>query len=473
VVATYLGVLFLPLAALTVVPAVVALLAGRFDVAWRYGAVIGLLLAAGGLCTRLRRPSRIQANEALVVTASIFAVSSLVMSFPLAAYGMHPIDAVFEAVSGVTTTGLSTLGAIEDRPAPLLFARAWLQWVGGLGVVVLALAMLIRPGTAAKRLGFDRREMDDLAGGTRAHAKRVLVAYGLLTVVGIGLVWFAGATWFDAVVHVLAGISTGGFSTHDGSLAGIPSPWARGAIVLVCFAGALSFTWYYSGLYRKPSVVFRDVRIRTLLALCLLFVALIQLTLVGAAGLPPLEALGHAALMGLSAQTTAGFASLPVAELPDVAKLLLICSMITGGAVGSTAGGIKILRVLAVVLLLGSLLREVSTPRSSRLRGSLGNLRFRPDELRNAVAVVIAYGSVVLLSWFVFLSYGHDPLDSLFEIVSATATAGLSAGIVGPGLEPMLKAVLCIDMLMGRVEVIAVLILFFPPTWIGKRRGLK
>lgn len=471
VVATYLGLLMMLLAGLTLVPATVGVLSGQEGVAWRYALVIAGLIAIGWPCSRFPRPSTIQRNEALVVTALVFALSSLAMSFPLLAYGLRPSDALFEAVSGVTTTGLSTLGSIEGRPWAFLFSRAWLQWVGGLGVVVLALAMLIRPGTAARRLGFARREMDEVAGGTRAHAKRVLLVYVILTAAGVALAWVSGATLRDAMTHVLAAVSTGGFSTHDESLAGIASPLARAMITVVCLAGAMSFSWYYVGLYRRPRELLSDVRFRSLLAMCLVTGLLLQGILILMVDRPPLQALGHGLLMGVSAQTTAGFSSVSVPDLPDAAKLVLICSMMTGGAVGSTAGGIKIFRFLAILLLVTSLFRDVSTPPSTRLRSSFGDLRFDAGELRSALGVVFAYVIVVLLSWFAFLLYGHAPLDSLFEVASATATAGLSSGVVGPDLCAPLKGVLCIDMLMGRVEVVAALIFFFPPTWIGRRRS--
>jgi len=177
------------LAVLTCVPAAVAGFTGNAGVALRYLAVILLFAVYGALTARIRVAANMQRNEALVITALVFTLSDCVMAFPLMGYGIPFVDAVFEAVSGVTTTGLSTLGNVEGRPIGFLFGRAWMQWVGGLGVLALVLALLIEPGVAAKRLGFD--EHVDIAGGTQAPGAAVPAPAGavVLSVLAAILFW--------------------------------------------------------------------------------------------------------------------------------------------------------------------------------------------------------------------------------------------------------------------------------------------
>ncbi|MBN1442336.1 MAG: TrkH family potassium uptake protein [Planctomycetes bacterium] len=469
VVARYLAMLCLPLSALTLVPLLMSVIAGQHAVMWRTAVVVGILAAAGGICSRIRCTERIQTNEGLAVTALIFLLASLLMAFPLTGYGIGFLDAWFESVSAITTTGLSTLPTVEDKPWTFLFARAWMQWVGGLGVVVLALAMLVRPGISAKRLGFSEQEIDNVVGGTRAHARRVLAVYSILTTAGILLLWSLGASLLDAVVHAFAAISTGGFSNYDSSLAGFSSPWIRAATTLMCFAGAVSFSWYYSSAYRKLRTLAGDVQLRALAAACVLCTILLFLAL-RPSFTADARALGHSAMMAISAQTTAGFASLPVPELPSAAKLVLICSMLIGGELGSTAGGLKMLRFVILVRLAQRLFEQASIPRRSEIPIRIGRFTLQSEDLAAAGGLAAAYAAVLVLSWLAFLAGGHDPLNSLFEVASATATAGLSAGVVAQDLSPILKGVLCADMLMGRVEILAVLILIFPPTWFGRRR---
>lgn len=461
VVAGRLGQLFVPLAALTVVPLGVSLFYGQPWVALRYLVVMGVLLATGLLASRLPHPRELQTNEAMSITALVFCISGLLMAYPLMGYGLSFQDAVFESVSGVTTTGLSTLPSVEGRPAPFLFARAWLQWIGGLGVVVLGLALLIEPGVAAKRLGFEKREKDELVGGTRAHARRVLVVYAILTAAGIALVLSLGAAPFEAVVHVLAAVSTGGFATSDESLAAV-GPSVQTAIIAISFAGAISFSWYYAGFYRRLPELVRDPQIRALLGMVAIVATLLFFF--------SRASIQNAILMATSAQTTAGFSTTAVAELDSASKLVLAISMLVGGEIGSTAGGIKIFRFLVLLRLLSLPLLRASLQRGAKLPVRVGNDRIDAAEIESVAAVALSYVGILAVAWLLFLGFGHTPIDAFFDVSSALATAGLSAGTVGPGLDPMLKGVLCVVMLMGRVETCAFLLLLYPGTWIGKKR---
>jgi trk system potassium uptake protein TrkH len=472
VVAKYLGQMLLLVAALGLVPAGVALASGNQAVALCYALTLGLLAACGGLVGALRCEERVQANEALVITALVFLVTGVAMAFPLAGYGIEPLDALFESISGITTTGLSTLGSVEGRPRSFLFARAWLQWVGGLGVAVLALAFVIRAGAASQRLGFDEREVADFVGGTRHHARRVLIIYLALTAVALGAALVVGVPAFDALVHVLAAVSTGGFSSHDASLAAL-SPAGRWVVTASCLSGAVALSWYYRVYFQGLRPVFRDTRIWGLVwltAICALLLA----AFLGRSGERSLGAVfSDAVWMAVSAQTTAGFSVLPVQDLDAASKLVLIISMLIGGEMGSTAGGFKIFRFLLLLRLLWALVLRASMPAGSQLPLRVGRVGLGRDDVEAAAALALGYVGVILVSWLAFLAYGYEALDSLFDVVSAFGTVGLSAGTVRAGLEPALKIVLCLDMLMGRVELLAFLMLVFPGTWLGRRRSSR
>ena len=153
------------------------------------------------------------------------------------------IDAWFEAVSGVTTTGLSTL-PIEDKPVAFLFGRAWTQWIGGIGVAVFALALIVGSGSPLRSLGFSSSEVSDVVGGTRAHAKRVVIIYVCLTAAGITALLLSGASLIDAVAHCMAAVSTGGFANYGDSLGSV-SALHLGIVNVLCIAGAISFHVYY------------------------------------------------------------------------------------------------------------------------------------------------------------------------------------------------------------------------------------
>jgi trk/ktr system potassium uptake protein len=469
VVARYLGQVFVVLAALNVVPAGVALADGWPGIALRYLAIIALLVLVGAAASRLRAETAIQRNEALVISALAFVVPPFLLAVPLMGYGLGYLDALFEAVSGVTTTGLSTLPSVARMPFAFHFARAWMQWVGGLGVIVLCLAFLVEPGIAAKHLGFGPREVDDVGGGTRAQARRGLVSYGVLTVAGIALLALFGMGPGDAVVHALTAISTGGFSGHDESFGAVPAG-PRYAVLAICFAGAVPFHLYNTLRRGQGRAVLGDAQLRALVASVVAVTAALFALQWGADRSHPLESLGNAVFTAVSAQTTAGFSVVPYDALGHAANAVVIAAMIVGGGLGSTAGGIKVLRLLILARFMQIVLVRCSVPRSAHVSTHLGGRALEFGEIEASAAVVFAYFVCMFLSTAAFLAAGHDPMRSLYEVVSAVGTVGLSSGLSGSGLAPGLKVVLCFDMLAGRVEMLALLVLLFPPTWIGRRR---
>jgi trk system potassium uptake protein TrkH len=465
----YFGQLCLVVAALTLFPLAVSLLHGEVHIAVRYVVVVAALAALGGPLGRMHAPTDVQVNEAMVLVAAMFLFTPLVMAFPIMGSGLSFADALFEAISGATTTGLSTLASVEGMPGTFLFARAWMQWYGGLGIVVLSLALLFRPGMTAKRLAVTEDKEDDLVGGTKAHARRVLVIYGALTGAGALLLLALGAEPLDALLYTMASVSTGGFAPHDGSLAALGGPAAGLCVILVCLAGAVPLGFYHRR-YRRVRRPTRDgPQIVGLLVMGAAVTLALGGCLVAASGMGWNDALHHAPILAFSAQTTAGFSSMDLAELHGSSKLLLILAMAVGGGVGSTAGGVKILRVLIVLSILSVVLRRAAASRHAVVAPQMAGRRLGESEVQEALLIILLFIAVILLSWLPFLLMGYDPMDSLFEVVSATGTVGLSVGVAGPEIPALLKGVLCADMLLGRLEILAWLVMITPGTWIGRR----
>jgi len=464
----YFGQLCIVLALLTLVPLVVSILLGDYRVTLRYTIVVAGVFLMGFFLQRLPTPKRIQTNEAMVITALIFLFAPMVMTWPTMASGLSFTDALFETISGITTTGLSVTASVADKPAIFLFSRAWMQWVGGLGIVILFVATMIRPGLAAKRIGDLEDYEDDLVGSTRAHARRVIIVYSIMTGFGIIVLGLLGAGWFNGVIYSLSAVSTGGFSPHDASLAGLNSQWLQAMVILLSVAGAIPLVLYFRSFKEGGRVLMRDRQLQGLL-IAGLVAALLMALFLTRDGFGWIQALHHGVLNAFSAQSTAGFSTLDISQLNAGAKLTLIFSMLLGGAAGSTAGGIKILRLLILVQFLYIFLQRASMPRQAVAEASLGRRRLETDEIQNALSIVFVFLASIAISWLVFVGMGHNPLDSLFEVVSAIGTVGLSTGISAPDLHPILKGVLCADMLLGRLEIIAWIVLFYPLTWIGRR----
>ena len=465
----YFGQLCIVLALLALVPLVASAILGSYQVTLRYSIVVVGVFVTGFFLRRLPTPKRVQTNEAMVVTASIFVFAAMVMTWPTMGSGLSFGDALFETISGVTTTGLSVTASVADKPAIFLFSRAWMQWVGGLGIVILFVAIMIRPGLAAKRIGDLADYEDDLVGSTRTHARRMLITYSILTGVGIIVLGLLGAGWFDSVLYSFAAVSTGGFSPHDASLAGLNSLPLQAMVILLSVAGAIPLVLYFRSFREGGRVLVRDRQLRGVLIAGLVAAFLTAWFLFSRDGFSWSQALRHGALNAFSAQSTAGFSTLDISQIGPGAELTLIFSMLLGGGAGSTAGGIKILRLLILARVVYVFLQRAGMPRQAVVDASLGTRRLEADEIQNALTIVFLFMTCICVSWLIFVGMGYNPLDSLFEVVSAIGTVGLSTGITAPGLHPVLKGVLCADMLLGRLEIIAWLMLFYPRTWIGRR----
>jgi trk system potassium uptake protein TrkH len=464
----YLGQLALALALLTVPPLGVSLFYGEYSVSLRYLTVIALLAAAGWRLSRLRAPDQIQGNEAMVIVTLAFVLAPLFMAWPLAAAGLAPLDALFEAVSGITTTGLTMLATVHQREHSFLFVRAWMQWYGGLGIAVLAVAVMGQHGLAARQL-VETSGTDIQVSSTRTHARGILVVYVLLTLVGVVVIWAAGLSPFDAVAQALSAVSTGGFSSFDNSLGGALPALAPFAVVFVSFLGAISFPLYFVAWRRGIGELFHDLEVRALAVACLVGTLLLAVWF-WYAGLSAMEALRQGSLLAVSAQSTAGFSALPIASLDALPKGLLILSMAVGGSMGSTAGGIKLLRALVLLRLLQILLRRTAAPEHAVVDTRLGGRHILEQDMIHALLIIALFCLVVLISWLAFLAYGYPPLDALFDVVSAAGTVGLSTGVTSSNLPAFLKLVLCLDMLAGRLEIVALLVTLYPLTWIGRKR---
>lgn len=462
-----LAQLLIALGVLTLVPALFAFWSGAQELGLRLVELILVLLLVFVPLSFLPEPRYVQRNEALCITALVFLIVPFLMSYPLRAEGLFWIDAWFEAVSGITTTGLSTLASAESHSRAFLFTRAWMQWYGGLGIAVLAVALLMGHQVASRKLLQTSGE-EGASSTARSYARQVLLVYCGLTLSGFLLIRLTHPNSFDALIHALAAVSTGGFSGFDDSLTSL-SVVAQLAITLVSLAGAISLPLYFIALTKRQPRRLLEDETRALLIAVLVLTLVIAVYLLLSGQLKAVDAVKNALLLAVSAQSTTGFTSLDLSSLDKGLMLLLILSMLVGGSAGSTAGGLKLIRLLILLQVIRVTLQRINAPSRAVLSPRLGRDVIDAEDISSVLVLLGLWLLVVMLSWWVFLLYGEPPLNALFEVVSAVSTVGLSSGITRPDLAPVLKVVLCIDMLLGRVEIVALLVLFLPRTWIGRR----
>jgi trk system potassium uptake protein TrkH len=461
----YLGQIMVAIGAILLVPLIMALIFGDLWIALVYGAIALGIVVLGYALHHLLPDADLQWKEALVIAALIFPLSSVISAIPfMLSTGMAPLDALFEAVSGITTTGLSV--APVDAGPVFLFARSWLQWIGGIGIVLIVLSIpLIHPGTSAIRLYTANVGEEKLRPSVAATAVLLAKIYISLTLVAFLLLLFGGMQPFDAICHALASVSTGGFSTRAESIGAFPGFFIPLLIIISFVMGATNFA-LYPQILKKPRDFFSSVQLRVFFIIAILGSAFLALTMLD--NTPVIEAVWASVFQSFSALTTAGFATVDISVLPDSSKGILTVLMWIGGSMGSTAGGIKILRLLILLKIIHLVFIRFFLPREALTPLKVGEDVIEPDETYQILSFIVLYMMVLVVSSFIFMLHGIEMGDALFEVSSALGTVGLSCGITGPSMPLILKVVLIVDMLLGRIEIIPLGILFFPRTWIKR-----
>lgn len=432
---------------------------------WLFG-VMALLLAFAALTWRLPEPHRVFVSEGFILTSTTFLVTPVIMSIALWPASMSFADLLLETTSAITTTGLTTVAQPESADRTLLFTRSWMQWYGGLGIVVFSVTFLMQRSLAVYQL-LDIPEGQGIVSATRVYARKVLNLYLVITLIAIAVCWVALGDFYDGLLHGFAAISTGGFSTLGTSVETLPFI-AQLGVMLCGLAGALSFAIYLQLSRGAWHQVLHNQELKFFIGLALLTCGL--LTLVGwGNGTSPEDALRNAILMGTSALSTTGFSSMEASQMSNDYRLILIAAMFLGGCLGSTAGGFKTFRLMVVVQVLVTYFRRASAAPHAVIEPRIQGRLLTQDQVQLAMLTGTLFVGLTLISWLLFLMYDYNPVDSLYEVVSAVATVGLSSGITSTDLPLLLKGVLCVDMIAGRVEVLALLYLFYPRAWFGHR----
>jgi trk system potassium uptake protein TrkH len=456
----YLGRVLVVMAALNFVPAVAAVLVGELELAPYYTALSAILLVWGWLLNFLLPPEELKFREAVTLAGIIYFLSALVTATEWWwGSGLPFFDSFFDAMSAITTTGLGVLDT-PRLPRTILFTRAWLQWLGGLGIIVLTLTVLIRSGPTAVRV-LSATVGERISPSAVQTTKILWRLYFLLTALCLVAYWLGGLSFFESLCQSLATLSTGGFATTRASMAAAPSAVLVFATLFMIIGG--------SNLQRLHAGrgLWRDSQLRLMLLLITVFSLLVFVTLLPTYAWP--EALRHAVFQTASAQTTTGFSSLSIRELPPGAKCVLIAAMYIGGSLGSTAGGIKILRFLILVKLIHLMLVRLLQPREVVSHLRIGRETVGREEIEQVVVISFMFGLVVFATTAFFIAWGYEPLDAAFDVFSAAGTVGLSTGVTSPGLPLLHKGLLCLNMWMGRLEVLHFLVLVYPRTWIKWR----
>ena len=427
------------------------------------------------LSTRRTR-EEIPLKGAFVLTTMSWVAISIFGALPmqLGIYRLGFTDAVFETVSGLTTTGSTIVTGLDQAPPGFLLWRSLLQWLGGIGIIVMALVML--PFLRVGGMQLFRTESSDrtekLLPSMAEIVRRIVYIYVALTALCAFFYFVFGMSFFDAVNHAMTTLATGGFSTHDASMGYFKNPGIHWTATFFMAAAALPFTRYVALTRNRPGLFFQDEQIRLFVAFCLGVAGVLALWLVAVKDWRTLDALRACLFNVVSVVTTTGFASEDYSVWGEPAVALFLAITVVGGCTGSTAGGIKMFRLEIIWRWAASYLRGLFLPHAIN-RAHYGGKPLDQDTM----LAVLSFAFVFIGSWGAFTvilgGFGLDLITAVSSAATALANVGPGLGeIVGPAgnfqtLPDTAKWTLTFAMLLGRLEFFTVLVLLHPGFWRG------
>ena len=436
--------------------------------------------AAGGMLRWFGRGSSLEIlrREAIAIVGLGWTLSTLFGALPyvLSTPSLSPAAAIFESASGFTTTGASAIADVEIWPRGLLLWRATTQWLGGMGILVLFVAVLSMAGGGGTKSLFRRESSAKLSEGFAARMRDTAIRLwqiyiGISAVCFIGLV-VLGMPVFDAVCHTFATISTGGFSTKNASIGFYQSPAIEWWIILFMLLGAISFMLYAWLLVGRWSKWTQDEETRFYLVLLALVTLAVTGSLLYNLQAPDIStALRNAAFQVVSVSTTTGFVTADYDKWSNFSRILIVAVMFIGGCAGSTAGGIKVSRFM--VFFKNFRRQMIHTFRPNRIIPvRINGVPLTDSYLAEVgfflalVGFIVALGSLAMA----VLEPAFDLVSSFGAVIATLFNVGPGLGAVGPsctfaGLGSTTYLLLSVLMVMGRLEILAAMVLFVPALW--------
>ena len=457
---------------------------------------IGLLVGGGLWWLNRRASGNIGRREAMLLVSLSWLVGAGLSAAPFFAWSFlaegvsdsHPfrsvIDCYFESMSGLTTTGATILSDIESLPRSILLWRSLTHWLGGLGIVVLFVAVLPSLGTGGKkiyRVEAPGPSPDGLSPQIKETARMLWYIYLGLTIAQTLALRLVGMTWYDSVCHTLGTLATGGFSTKNASLGAYNSVGIDLVVIFFMFLAGMNFGLFHRALKGHWTDIWKDTEFRFYSALMLggsavVVISLLNhpITLTTGAELPTnaANALRQGVFTTFSVQTTTGFCTSDFSLWPDIAKSVLILLMFVGGCAGSTSGGIKVIRIWIMLKIMFTEIERAFRPRVMR-PVKIGSTPLEADQKIGELAFVLGVFLIFGLGAVTILLLENGNCD--FATASTASVATLCT--IGPGLSkvgavanygwfsPASKMVLSLLMIMGRLEVFTIVVLFSPRFW--------
>ncbi len=470
--------------ALLLLPTATALIYAEYTCALSFlGVAAGALIFGILVLIFLKIPDKtIYAREGFITVALAWVIISAIGAIPFVLCGDIPsyADAFFETVSGITTTGASILRDVEALNHGSLFWRSFTHWIGGMGVIVLMMAIMPTTGNSGRSMHIMRAEIpgpkvDKIVPKVRGTAKLLYIIYIILTLIEVVFLMLGGMSFFESLMHSFGTAGTGGFGVRADSI-GSYSPYIKWVITIFMLIFGVNFNLYYLILIKKFSQAYKSEELRNYLCIVLVSVALITANTWGMFNSFG-EALTESAFQVSSIITTTGYSTVDFDKWPEFSKAVLMILMFIGGCAGSTAGGLKVSRIIILWKSVKSEFTKLLHPRS------VVSVKFEgkplEESVKRGVMTYFALYSFIMAGFFLIISLEPFSLESnLSAVVACFNNVGPGFGAVGPmasyaDYSDFAKVMLSMAMLLGRLEIYPIMLTLAPSTWIGKNQILS
>ena len=397
---------------------------------------------------------KMRLKHGMMVSSFAWLWASLIGGFVFAlATNIPVLDGVFESMSALTGTGITMFADVEILPHSILFFRAFEQWIGGLGVVVMIIGVLTKPGSVSSKLYHSEARDERIKPSIKTTMEKTIKIYAIYTIAGIILYLLAGMSVFDSICNTFHIISTGGMGIKNANMGYYHSDIIYLISIVLMILGATSFLVHYRVIKTRGRSLLGDLQFKIIITV----VAVVTLMLYYVSHIVPIDLL----FTVVSAITTTGAcvaSPQTMAGWHPFVIVCLMCLMLTGGSNGSTVGAIKLVRMITYFKGIYRHVREILSP-----EGRVVPVKFRghtlPEKsIAQAGNFITLYMMFIMFTWALFCLFGYDPFKSLFAAMSLQGNNGLELGIINYTLHPVLKLVSMFDMWTGRLEIYPVLI---------------
>lgn len=456
IVARNSGILMIGIGIMCLIPLIFDLVYFEFDIiSFLIPGAISILLGIGVIkYFENSTNKRMRLKHGMMISSFAWLWASLIGGLVFAiSTGMPLIDSVFESMSALTGTGITMFKDVEILPHSILFFRALEQWVGGLGVVVMVIGILTKPGTASSKLYQSEAREERIKPSIKTTLEKTFQIYAIYTAFGIILYLLAGMPIFDSICNTLHIVSTGGMGIKNANMGFYHNDLIYLISDILMILGATSFLVHYKVIKTRGKSLIEDLQFKIIICV----IAFVTLMLYLVSNIVPMDLL----FTVVSAITTTGASvasPITMAGWPSFVLICLMCLMLTGGSNGSTVGAIKLVRMITFFKGIYRHIREILSPEGRVVPIKLHGRKIPEKAISESGNYITLYMMFILFTWALFCLFGHDPFKSLFAAISLQGNNGLELGIVNYTLNPILKLVSIFDMWTGRIEIYPVLI---------------